>query len=87
MGCSRRHPSVPDVEAFARDPVTLIGRRGDAADSAREFLEGNEVAVRWIDLDRDPLAAMLTPEELDTASLRLAVSADGRRPSRSTTGW
>ena len=31
-----------------REPVTLIGRRGDAVDSAREFLEGNEVAVETI---------------------------------------
>jgi hypothetical protein len=75
----RNRASVPDVEAVAREPVTLIGRRGDAADAAREFLDGNEVAVRWIVLDRDPLVAMLTGEELEAASLPLAVFADGSR--------
>ena len=79
LGSRRKRASVPDVEAFAREPVTLLGGRGDAADSAREFLEGNEVAVRWIDLDRDPLVGMLTLEELEAASLPLAVFADGSR--------
>jgi thioredoxin reductase (NADPH) len=59
--------------------VTLIGRPGDAADSARDFLARNGVALRWIDLDRDPLAALLPPEELDAASLPLAIFADGSR--------
>jgi thioredoxin reductase (NADPH) len=62
-----------------REPVTLIGRRGDAVDYAREFLEGNEVAVRWIDLDRDPLVGMLVREELEGVSLPLAMFADGSR--------
>jgi thioredoxin reductase (NADPH) len=60
-------------------PVTLLGRPGDAADSARDFLARNGVALRWIDLDRDPLAGMLTREELDAASLPLAIFADGTR--------
>ena len=60
-------------------PVTLLGRPGDAADSARDFLSRNGVALRWIDLDRDPLAGMLTREELDAASLPLAIFADGTR--------
>jgi thioredoxin reductase (NADPH) len=59
--------------------VTLIGRPGDAADSARDFLVRNGVALRWIDLDRDPLGAMLPHEELDAASLPLAIFADGSR--------
>jgi thioredoxin reductase (NADPH) len=37
------------------------------------------VALRWIDLDRDPLAAMLPHEELDSVSLPLAIFADGSR--------
>jgi thioredoxin reductase (NADPH) len=59
--------------------VTLIGRGGDAADSARDFLERNGVALRWIDLDHDPLGAMLPDEELRAASLPLAIFADGTR--------
>ena len=59
--------------------ITLIGRPGDAADSARDFLTRNGVALRWIDLDRDPLAALLPREELDAASLPLAIFADGSR--------
>jgi thioredoxin reductase (NADPH) len=59
--------------------VTLLGRPGDAADSARDFLTRNGVALRWVDLDRDPLAAMLPREELDEASLPLAIFADGSR--------
>ena len=61
----------------ARVPVTLIGRRGDAVDSALAFLEGNQVAVRWIDLDRDPLVPMLADDDLAHASLPLAIFADG----------
>ena len=61
------------------DPLTLIGRPGDAADSARDFLARNGVPLRWIDLDHDPLAAMLPREELDAASLPLAIFADGSR--------
>jgi len=63
----------------APGPVTLVGRGGDAADSARDFLARNGVALRWIDLDRDPLGAMLPQEELAAASLPLAIFADGSR--------
>jgi thioredoxin reductase (NADPH) len=59
--------------------VTLIGRPGDAADSARDFLTRNGVDLRWIDLDRDPLAGLLPREELDAATLPLAIFADGTR--------
>jgi thioredoxin reductase (NADPH) len=59
--------------------VTLLGRPGDAADSARDFLARNGVPLRWIDLDRDPLGAMLPREELGAASLPLAIFADGSR--------
>jgi thioredoxin reductase (NADPH) len=61
-------------------PMTLFGRRGDpAADAAREFLERNRVALRWIDLDRDPIAGLLAPAELEAARLPLAVFGDGSR--------
>jgi thioredoxin reductase (NADPH) len=64
---------------FAADQtVTLIGRRGQAAaDAAREFLRRNEVGLRWIDLDRDPLAHFLSPEI--TAAARPVAVADGSR--------
>jgi thioredoxin reductase (NADPH) len=68
-----------EFREYALRPVTLLGRGGDAADSARDFLERNAVSVRWVDLDRDPLAAMLCDEDLDAASLPLAVFADGSR--------
>ena len=64
------HRRVEFHESALR-PVTLLGRGGDAADSARDFLERNAVSVRWFDLDRDPLAAMLCDEELDAASIPL----------------
>jgi thioredoxin reductase (NADPH) len=60
-------------------PVTFLGRGSDAVDSARDFLERNGVPVRWIDLERDPLAPMLRAEQLAEASLPLAVFADGSR--------
>ena len=64
---------------FELGPVTLLGRGGDAADSARDFLGRNGVEVRWIDLDLDPLASMLPREELRAGSLPLAIFADGSR--------
>lgn len=60
-------------------PVTLVGRRGDAVDSALDFLEGNAVPVRWIDLDSDPLASMLSPRALGDASLPPAIFAAASR--------
>jgi thioredoxin reductase (NADPH) len=61
-------------------PMTLFGRRGDpASDAAREFLERNGVAMRWIDLDRDPIAPLLERSELEAARLPLAVFGDGSR--------
>jgi thioredoxin reductase (NADPH) len=66
-------------ETAALRPLTLIGRGGDATDSARDFLARNGVDLRWIDLERDPLAAMLPDGELESASLPLAIFADGTR--------
>ncbi len=62
-----------------RPPVTLLGRRGDAADAARAFLEGNEIPVRWIDIEVDPLLPMLAVEEIEKATLPLAIFPDGSR--------
>jgi thioredoxin reductase (NADPH) len=69
----------PFDDARSAAAVTLVGRRGDAADAARDFLERNEVTVRWIDLDHDPVTAILARQEIETASLPLAIFADGRR--------
>lgn len=77
LGDDRRDLSSPAPAALG--PVTLFGRGGDATDSARDFLGRNRVPVRWIDLDRDPVASMLADHELDTVSLPLAVFADGSR--------
>jgi thioredoxin reductase (NADPH) len=68
-----------DERLEPRGTVTLIGRGGVAADSARDFLERNGVELRWIDLDHDPLGAMLPDEELGDASLPIAIFADGSR--------
>ena len=64
----------------ARPPTTIFGRYGDpASEAARRFLEGNDVALRWIDVDRDPIAGLLAAEELAAAQLPLAVFPDGTR--------
>jgi hypothetical protein len=61
-----------------RDPVTLFGRRGQAAtETARDFLQRNEVPLRWVDLDLDPLAAFLSDEQMQTAIQPMALFADG----------
>lgn len=63
-----------------RDAVTLFGRRGQAAaDTVRDFLQRNEVPLRWVDLDLDPLAAFLSDRELGTARQPVALFADGSR--------
>ena len=60
--------------------MTLFGRRGQAAaETAREFLRRNQVPVRWVDLDVDPLAAFLSDRKLEAARLPMAVFADGSR--------
>src|SRR5262245_17094377 len=80
-----RHGEVPAEGLSPLSPVTLLGRGGDAADSARDFLNRNGVPLRWIDLDLDPLASMLPAEELDSVSLPLAIFADGSRLEAPTT--
>jgi thioredoxin reductase (NADPH) len=64
----------------APPPTTIFGRHGDpASEAARRFLERNGVALRWIDVDRDPIAGLLSHEELASVRLPLAVFPDGTR--------
>jgi thioredoxin reductase (NADPH) len=68
------------MSSTARQPVTLFGRRGQAAaHTARDFLERNEIPLRWVDLDLDPLAAVVSDPELQTAKQPTALFADGTR--------
>src|SRR3954464_6974287 len=68
------------MSSIRRDPVTLFGRRGQAAaETARDFLQRNQVPLRWVDLDLDPLAAFLSDRELDAARQPMALFADGSR--------
>ncbi|MGH2948536.1 MAG: hypothetical protein ACRDPC_20145 [Solirubrobacteraceae bacterium] len=64
----------------APPPVTPFGRLGEpAADAARAFLQRNGVPLRWIDVDRDPIAGLLRRSELEAVRLPLAVFPDGER--------
>jgi thioredoxin reductase (NADPH) len=68
------------MSSIEREPVTLFGRRGQAAaETARDFLRRNEVALRWVDLDLDPLAELLSDREIGTARQPIALFADGSR--------
>jgi thioredoxin reductase (NADPH) len=66
------------MSSIRRDPVTLFGRRGQAAaETARDFLERNQVPLRWVDRDLDPLAAFLSDRELEAVRQPMALFADG----------
>jgi thioredoxin reductase (NADPH) len=68
------------MSSISGDPVTLFGRRGQAAaETARDLLERNEVPLRWVDLDLDPLAKFLSDHELAPAREPMALFADGSR--------
>jgi thioredoxin reductase (NADPH) len=68
------------MSSIEREPVTLFGRRGQAAaETARDFLLRNEVPLRWVDLDLDPLAEFLSHREIETATQPMALFADGSR--------
>jgi thioredoxin reductase (NADPH) len=68
------------MSSIRRDPVTLFGRRGQAAaETARDFLQRNQVPLRWVDLDLDPLAAFLSDRELDAVRQPMALFADASR--------
>ena len=60
------------------DMVTIVGRRGTpGVDAARDLLERNDIAHRWIDIERDPLASLLDPTALDGRRLPLVIFPDG----------
>ena len=68
------------MSSIERESVTLFGRRGQAAaETARDFLVRNEVPLRWVDLDLDPLAEFLSRREIETAIQPMALFADGSR--------
>ena len=59
---------------------TIVGRRSTpGADAARDLLGRNDVPHRWVDLDRDPLAALLDTDALSAGRLPLVLFADGTR--------
>jgi len=61
-------------------PTTLFGRLGDpAADAARTFLQRNAVPMRWVDVERDPIAGLLSADEIASTRLPLAVFGNGTR--------
>jgi thioredoxin reductase (NADPH) len=68
------------MSSIRRETVTLFGRRGQAAaETALDFLRRNEVPLRWVDLDIDPLAELLSDEKLEAALQPSALFADGSR--------
>ena len=59
---------------------TIVGRRSTpGAEAARELLARNDVAHRWVDLDRDPLVPLLETESLSAGRLPLILFPDGTR--------
>lgn len=69
-----RVPSDPDSE-----PATVVGEQSDpAAAWARRFLTSNLVALRWVDVKRDPLATFLLKNEgFDPKTLPVCILPDG----------
>jgi len=58
--------------------VYVIGRRSSLNVSRyRDFLRRNRVASRWVDIDRDPLVALLGVQQLGARQLPLFLFADG----------
>ena len=59
---------------------TIVGRRSTpGVGAARELLRRNEVAHRWLDLDRDPLVPLLEADTLNAGCLPLVLFPDGSR--------
>jgi thioredoxin reductase (NADPH) len=59
-------------------PVTIVAKRGTAGlDTARELLTRNEVAHRWVDLERDPLGSLIDPRAVRGRPLPLVLFPDG----------
>jgi thioredoxin reductase (NADPH) len=68
------------MSSVGLDPVTLFGRRGQAAaETARDFLQRNEVPLRWVDLDLDPLTELLSDEEIEAVPQPVALFSDRSR--------
>jgi thioredoxin reductase (NADPH) len=68
------------MNSTGRQLVTLFGRRGQAAArTAQDFLERNDIPLRWVDLDLDPLAEFVSDPELQSATQPTALFADGTR--------
>jgi thioredoxin reductase (NADPH) len=60
------------------DQVSLIGSRADlTCETARDFLERNEVPFRYIDIDRDPIGRILRDGPIRGRRLPLAIFPDG----------
>jgi thioredoxin reductase (NADPH) len=58
--------------------VYVIGQRSSLYVSRyRDFLRRNRVVSRWVDIDRDPLAALLGVRQLGARRLPLFLFADG----------
>jgi hypothetical protein len=54
---------------------TIVGRRSTpGVDAARDLLGRNDVPHRWVDLDRDPLAALLKTDSLSVGRLPLVLA-------------
>ncbi|HEX6508072.1 MAG TPA: FAD-dependent oxidoreductase [Chloroflexota bacterium] len=73
---------LDDWRADYRPPsegVRVIGHQWSAAShQARSFLAGNQVAYRWLDVERDPDATrLLTNAGLDGARLPVVIFPDG----------
>jgi thioredoxin reductase (NADPH) len=66
--------SVPDSE-----PATIVGEQSDpAAAWARRFLSSNLVALRWVDVRRDPLAKFLLKNKgFGSKTLPVCILPDG----------
>ena len=61
-------------------PTTLFGRLGEpAADAARTFLQRNGVAMRWVDVERDPIAGLLSADSFCGMRLPLTMFPNGTR--------
>ena len=59
---------------------TIVGRRSTpGVDAARDLLGRNHVPYRWVDVDRDPLAALLETDSVSAGRLPLVLFADGSR--------
>ena len=73
------HADVVQVNEDVDDEyrVSVIGRRSSLNASRYRDLRRNRVASRWVDIDRDPLVALLGVQQLGARQLPLFLFADG----------